>query len=169
MSRPSEDDLIALFEIVYEREWDRAAEEADDRKKAILGSADEHATRMAVRAVVSAAATSEGAQAPINAAPINSKLIDAQGAVAVVASVIVDNYGRHRRIKWMTDADVPVGTNLYTHPAADAEDAARLDWLIDQIRMTDLLNTLPSWGGDREKIRAAIDAARAGEGREGES
>lgn len=60
-----EDALIALFNEVYEREWDRAADEADDRAKAIMGPADEHATRMAIRAVLAAAP----------AAPVGGKLL----------------------------------------------------------------------------------------------
>lgn len=73
---PDEDALVALFESVYEREWDRAAEEADDRAKAILGPADEHAMRMAVRAVVAAAAAPEGAQGEVAMYQVRPRLGD---------------------------------------------------------------------------------------------
>lgn len=49
------------------------------------------------------------------------------------------------------------------HGAGDAEDSARLDWLISQIRLMDLFNiTYPHNPGIGD-ARAAIDAARAGE------
>lgn len=117
---PNEDALIALFESVYEREWDRAAEESDDRRKAILGPADEHATRMAVRAVVAAAA-SDGAQA---------------------VAVYQRRCTRHTYCGWVEisrseyeAAESHDGQYAYrvlheTPPSQDAEDAARLATLI---------------------------------------
>lgn len=39
-------------------------------------------------------------------------------------------------------------------------DAERLDWLVQEIRLTDLMHLLREWNGDFTTIRAAIDAAR---------
>jgi hypothetical protein len=39
------------------------------------------------------------------------------------------------------------------------QDKERLDWLLDNIRQTDLMLMLPKYTGDRRKLYAAIDAA----------
>lgn len=39
-------------------------------------------------------------------------------------------------------------------------DADRLDWLVQEIRLPDLMRLLLEWNGDFATIRAAIDAAR---------
>lgn len=44
--------LAEQFDEVYEREWTRAADAADDRQKAIMGPADRHATREAIAALL---------------------------------------------------------------------------------------------------------------------
>jgi hypothetical protein len=38
-------------------------------------------------------------------------------------------------------------------------DRARLDWILDNMRQTDLMLMLPKYTGDRGKLYAAIDAA----------
>ena len=40
---------------------------------------------------------------------------------------------------------------------------ARLDWILDNMRQTDLMLMLPKYTGDRSGLYAAIDAARKGE------
>lgn len=43
-------------------------------------------------------------------------------------------------------------------------DAERLDWVLNQIRLADLYRMLPDWDCAPANLRAAIDAARKGEG-----
>lgn len=79
-----EDALIALFNEVYEREWDRAADEADDRAKAIMGPADEHATRMAIRAVLAAAHAAEVAERDARIAALEANAADRESEIEAI-------------------------------------------------------------------------------------
>lgn len=68
-------------------------------------------------------------------------------AVAEVVFNRPNNYSQGHRIKWLTQAVLPVGTKLYTHPLADAEDATKAAF-----------NAGINW--ERETGKDAEDAAR---------
>lgn len=191
---PNEDALIALFESVYEREWDRAAEESDDRRKAILGPADEHATRMAVRAVVAAAAP-EGAQPQVlgedAARQMNAALCQfgkrwrLDGDYLRCRSCNRPHLASCVRLEFEHAHGCEAAGNVEQQPWAallallrpiaappslGGEDAARYRWLRDRAD-GELACGLRALSGpyfnspiNGERLDAAIDAARAAEG-----